>query len=126
MKEKPRHRNAFEAYYVLRRVDAVAAEVKYSRLAVTKWKKAFEWDKRCRERTAMIDKQVEVEMMPEWTAVKTSLIRTLMNQVRHAERLGIKIKNSNDLVACSKELRALMGEGDDNNNNMTINVVYEK
>lgn len=112
MKELAIHLEAFEAYYLLRNVSAVSREVGVSRNSVGKWKAKYHWDAECEDRDKEILTKTREIKMPEWVGVKTDLIDAFMDQIKNAKELGIKPGNSRDMVAVSKELRALLGEAD--------------
>ncbi len=112
MQETQKHRDAFEEFYTARNVLAVARKTGISRQALGTWKKTFEWAKRCEERDRGINEQVNAVMIPQWTAVKVTLIQAFLNQINAAIKAGITPEDSKDMVAVSRELRALLGEGE--------------
>ena len=112
MKEQEKHIIAFEAYYASRNISKVSGELSISRQSLTKWKRVFHWSERCEERDKEITEQVQAVMLPQWAATKTLLIQLFLNQINAAMTAGIAAENSRDLVAVSRELRALLGEGE--------------
>ena len=112
MDETKKHRDTFEEYYTLRNVLAVSRKLGISRQALGTWKREFHWQERCEERDKGINEQVNAVMIPQWTAVKVTLIQAFINQINAAIKLGITPADSKDMVAVSKELRALLGEGE--------------
>lgn len=112
MKETEQHKIAFESYYLLRNVSAVARELDTSRNSVGKWKLRFNWDERCADRDHEIGEKTREIMLPEWIKVKAKLITAFITQIEAAMKAGISPENSRDMVAISKELRGLMGEPD--------------
>ena len=112
MKEQEKHIIAFEAYYASRNITKVSAELHISRASLHKWKEEFRWKTRCEERDKEITEQVQAVMLPQWAATKTLLIQLFLNQINAAMTAGIAAENSRDLVAVSRELRALLGEGE--------------
>ena len=50
--------------------------------------------------------------MPQWAATKVLLINAFISQITDATQAKIAAENSRDMVAVSKELRALLGEGE--------------
>lgn len=56
--------------------------------------------------------QVNAVMIPQYAAVRITLIQCFLNQINEAIRAKIAPENSRDMVAISRELRALLGEGD--------------
>ena len=112
MIELQKHLDVFEQYYNNRNVLALSRELGISRQSISKWRDEFKWKKRCADRDAGIAAQVNAVMTPQYAATKVLLIQTLLNQIQEAIKAGIKPESSRDLVAVSKELRALMGDGD--------------
>jgi transposase-like protein len=112
MNELAIHLEAFEAYYLLRNVSAVSREIGISRNSVGKWKAKYHWDEECEDRDREVLTKTRDAMMPEWISVKTNLIEAFMDQIKNAKESGIMPENSRDMVAVSKELRALLGEGE--------------
>lgn len=110
MKESEKHKIAFESYYLLRNVSAVARELNTSRQSVGKWKEKFNWDEKCADRDHEIGEKTKEYMIPKWVKVKGKLIDAFITQIEAAMEQGISPENSRDLCAVSKELRALMGE----------------
>lgn len=112
MQEAEKHIHAFEAYYASRNIVKVSEELSVSRASLHKWKREFHWKERCEERDAEIKEQVQAVMMPQWAATKVLLINAFISQITTATKAGIAAENSRDMVAVSKELRALLGEGE--------------
>ena len=112
MEETQRHRDAFEEYYTLRNVLAVARKTGISRQAIGSWKKEFGWSQKCADRDREINDRVNDVMIPQWAAVKVTLIQAFINQINAGLAMKIAPENSRDMVAISRELRALLGEGD--------------
>lgn len=112
MQENEKHFHAFEAYYASRNIVKVAEELSVSRASLHKWKREFHWKERCEERDNEIKEQVQAVMMPQWAATKVLLINAFISQIITATKAGIAAENSKDMVAVSKELRALLGEAD--------------
>lgn len=113
MKETEQHKIAFESYYLLRNVSAVARELDTSRNSVGKWKLRFNWDERCADRDHEIGEKTKEIMIPKWIKVKAKLIDAFTTQIEDAMDAKITPENSRDMVAISKELRGLMGENDE-------------
>jgi len=76
------------------------------------WAKAGDWKNLCEGRDAEIVQQVTDVLMPAWIDVKVNLIQAFIAQIETAIKSGIVPENTRDLVATSKELRALLGEGE--------------
>jgi transposase-like protein len=112
MKDVAIHLEAFESYYLLRNVSAVSREVGVSRNSVGKWKAKYNWDAECEDRDREVLTTTRKAMMPEWVSVKTDLIEAFIDQIKNAKELGIAPENSRDMVAVSRELRALLGESE--------------
>ena len=112
MKESEKHKIAFESYYLLRNILAVSRELGTSRQSLGKWKVEFLWDERCADRDHDIREQTNEIMVPKWVAVKAKLIESFIAQIEAAMKAGISPENSRDMVAISKELRGLLGEGE--------------
>ena len=111
MKESEKHKIAFESYYLLRNILAVSRKLGTSRQSLGKWKVEFLWDERCADRDHDIREQTNEIMVPKWVAVKAKLIESFIAQIEAAMKAGISPENSRDMVAISKELRGLLGEG---------------
>ena len=112
MKETEKHKIAFESYYLLRNMLAVGRELGISRQSLGKWKVEFKWDEKCADRDHEIGEKTKEVMLPKWVKVKAKLIDAFVAQIETAMDAGISPENSRDMVAISKELRGLMGEGD--------------
>lgn len=112
MHELDKHRAAFEEYYTIRNILAVSRKTGISRQALGSWKKEFLWTKRCEERDQGINETVNAVMIPQYTAVKVTLIQAFLNQINDAVKKKISPETSRDMVAISRELRALLGEGE--------------
>jgi hypothetical protein len=112
MQETQKHRDAFEEYYTQRNVLGVSRKLGICRQSLSNWKRDFRWKERCEERDRGINEQVNAVMIPQWTAVKVTLIQAFINQINAAIAAGITPADSKDMVAVSKELRALLGEAD--------------
>jgi len=112
MIETQKHLDAFEEFYALRNVLAVARKTGISRQSLGTWKKQFGWDQRCVDRDLQIREKVNEVMIPQWAAVKVTLIQAFINQINVAISLKVVPENSRDMVAISRELRALLGESD--------------
>jgi hypothetical protein len=110
MQQSEKHRIAFESYYLLRNVSAVARELNTSRQSIGKWKVEFNWDEMCADRDHEIGEKTKEIMIPKWVKVKGKLIDAFITQIEAAMEAGISPENSRDMVAISKELRGLMGE----------------
>ena len=76
------------------------------------WAKAGDWKNLCESRDAEIVQQVNDVLMPAWIDVKVNLIQAFISQIETAIKSGIVPENTRDLVALTKELRALIGEGE--------------
>lgn len=125
MKELEKHKAAFEEYYATRNMLAMSKTLHVSRQSLGAWKANFKWDARVKERDEEVTAQVQAVMTPQYAAVKITLIQTFINQLNAAFAAGITPENSRDMVAISKELRALLGEGEKLDLNTTIRVQYE-
>lgn len=112
MIESQKHLDVFEQYYLNRNVLRLSKEINISRQSIGNWVKEFGWKKRCEDRDAGIAAQVQAVMTPQYAATKVLLIQTFLNQIQEAIKAGIVPESSRDLVAISRELRALMGDGD--------------
>ena len=112
MQQSEKHRIAFESYYLLRNVSAVARELNTSRQSIGKWKVEFHWDEECADRDHEIGEKTKEIMIPKWVKVKGKLIDAFITQIETAMDQKISPENSRDMVAISKELRGLMGEAD--------------
>lgn len=112
MQETEKHIRAFEEFYASRNIAKVSAELHISRASLHKWKRVFQWTARCEERDKEVTQQVQAIMIPQWAATKTILIQAFINQINAATKAGIAAENSRDMVAVSRELRALLGEGE--------------
>lgn len=112
MKQSEKHRLAFEAYYRLRNDSAVSRELGISRQSIGKWKVEFHWDDECADRDHEVSQRTREIIIPEWVDVKVELIRAFITQIETAKKAGIAPESSRDMVAVSKELRALLGEGE--------------
>ena len=112
MEESEKHIRAFEEYYASRNIVKVSKELHISRASLQKWKRVFGWKERCEERDKEINEQVQALMTPQWVATKALLAQMFLNQVNAAIKSGIAIADVRELVAVSKELRAILGEGE--------------
>lgn len=112
MKELEKHREALEVYYRLRNILATSRETGISRQSLGKWKAEFHWDDECADRDHEVNQQVREIMTPEWVEVKLELVHAFTNQIKAAMAAKITPENSRDMVAVSRELRALMGDAD--------------
>ena len=112
MKESEKHKIAFESFYLLRNILAVSRELGTSRQSLGKWKVEFKWDERCADRDHEIREQTNDLMLPAWIKVRAKLIESFITQIEAAMESGISPQNTRDLVAISKELRGLLGEGE--------------
>jgi hypothetical protein len=126
MQESEKHIRAFEAYYASRNISKVSVELQISRQSLTKWQREFSWKLRCEERDKEISEQVQAIMTPQWVSTKTLLIQTFLNQINTAIKSGISPENSREMVAISKELRALLGEPDRHEVKNILEVQYEE
>lgn len=120
MKESELQVHAFNEYYASRNMSQVSREIHVTRATLYKWKKKFLWDEQCDERDRGIKKQVQSAMMPQWAATKVLLVQAFLNQITAAMEAGIAAENPRDMVAVSKELRALMGEADQHEVETTV------
>lgn len=125
MKELDKHLSAFEEFYATRNMLAMSRKLGISRQSLGKWKAEFNWDARCKERDEEVTAQVQAVMTPQWAAVKITLIQTFINQLNAAIKAGISPESSRDMVAISKELRALLGEPDKHETEAILKVCYE-
>lgn len=112
MKEKEKHIHAFEEFYASRNIAQVSRELHISRASLHKWKAEFGWDAECEKRDKEVREQVQAVMIPHWAATKVLLINAFINQIDAATKAGITAENPRDMVAVSRELRALLGEGE--------------
>ena len=84
-----------------------------------RWSRNDEW----KLQIMMLDKEIKEgvreKMIPEWIETKVFLLKTLMDQVKKGNDDGVAPESTKDLVAASKEIRALMGEGDDSRDTRT-------
>nr|QNO41539.1 hypothetical protein MPGNBCFJ_00003 [Methanosarcinales archaeon ANME-2c ERB4]QNO42053.1 hypothetical protein NIICAKKE_00003 [Methanosarcinales archaeon ANME-2c ERB4]QNO42300.1 hypothetical protein OEDCDHIP_00017 [Methanosarcinales archaeon ANME-2c ERB4]QNO42460.1 hypothetical protein LBOOMNCC_00013 [Methanosarcinales archaeon ANME-2c ERB4]QNO42696.1 hypothetical protein LJMFLAAN_00007 [Methanosarcinales archaeon ANME-2c ERB4] len=112
MKQLEKHRVAFETYYHLRNDSATARELGISRQSVGKWKVEFGWDAECEDRDHEVAQRTRDIIVPEYVDIKVELIRALATLIKGALEAGIAINDIRELVAASKELRALTGEAD--------------
>jgi len=76
------------------------------------WAKTGDWNNLCEGRDGEIVQQVTDVLMPAWVDVKVNLIQAFVGQIETAVKSGIVPENTRDLVAASKEIRALLGEPD--------------
>lgn len=88
-----------------------------------KWYQQDEWKLQAMMMDKEINEGVREKMMPEWIEVKVMLLKTFMNQIKKAKEADITPENTRDLVAASKEIRALMGEGDNIDVSGSVDVV---
>lgn len=89
------------------------------------WAKAGSWKNAAEIKDAEINAQVQAAMIPVWVNVKVELIQAFINQINTATKAGIAAENSRDMVAVSKELRALLGEADKHEVKNILEVQYE-
>jgi hypothetical protein len=114
--------DAFQIFYdmgqhrslpdLIKRLEKTHPEQVPSLSTLKKWHKEDEWKLQCMMMDKEIRDGVKEKMMPEWIEVKVTLLKTFMNQIKKAKEADITPENTRDLVAASKEIRALMGEGD--------------
>ena len=112
MKQTEKHIRAFEEFYASRNIAQVSRHLSISRASLHKWKVEFGWDAECEKRDKEVREQVQAVMIPQWAATKVLLINAFISQINAATKAGIEAENSRDMVAVSKELRSLMGEGE--------------
>ena len=112
MQETQKHRDVFEEFYKERNILAVARKTGISRQSLGNWKKEFKWKQRCEDRDREVNDRVNDVMVPQWVAVKITLVQAFINQINEGLKLKIAPENSRDMVAISRELRALLGESD--------------
>jgi hypothetical protein len=112
MQELQKHKDAFEDYYTLRNLLAVSRKLGISRQSLGTWKVEFHWDERCADRDHEVDQLTKEVMVPVWVEVKVELVEAFITQIQTAMKAGIVPENSREMVAVSKELRALLGEAD--------------
>lgn len=110
--ETQKHRDAFEEFYASRNLMEVSRKLGISRQSLTTWKREFGWKKRIEDRDKGINDTVNSVMIPQYAAVRITLIQFFLNQINEAIRLKVAPESSRDVVAISRELRALLGEGD--------------
>jgi len=110
--ETQKHRDAFEEYYATRNLMKVSRKLGISRQSLTTWKREFRWQTKIEDRDKEINDTVSSVMQPQWLAVRVTLIQFFLNQLNEAIKLKVAPENSRDMVAISRELRALLGEGD--------------
>lgn len=110
--ETDRHREAFEAYCELRNYSKVAEQFGVTRMAVNKWKRAFDWENRVMLRDQEIAKGVKEKMLPVWIETKAHMLKVLIEQVKKGRDAGVVPTSTRDLVAAVKEIRSIMGESD--------------
>jgi hypothetical protein len=76
------------------------------------WSRHENWVEQCMLTDKEVADGVKEKMLPEWIKVKAELFEALIEQVRMGVAAGIGPENTRDLVAASKEIRSMMGEGD--------------
>jgi uracil DNA glycosylase len=76
------------------------------------WSRHENWVEQCMLTDQEVATGVKEKMLPEWIKVKAELFEALIEQVRMGVAAGIGPENTRDLVAASKEIRSMMGEGD--------------
>lgn len=76
------------------------------------WAKSGKWKAASEMRDHEVGDKVQDAMMPTWVDVKVELAVAFTEQIKGALDAGISIKDIRELVAASKELRALLGEGE--------------
>lgn len=117
MKEKLKHREAFEHYYSLgseRGLRKVAQEFKVSLTAVAKWSIAFNWQERIEQRDIEIGKKLEEktnEAVVNTKADYRALIKKVVKEFeKRLEAKKIRIAKPEDLSIMAKLDLLMMGE----------------
>jgi len=79
MKEQKRHREAFEYYYSMpnRSLLSVARKFTISKQSILKWNKAFNWQKRIKERDVKIKAKTETKAVDTLSNMKTEWVKIL-------------------------------------------------
>ena len=136
MKEKLKHREAFNYYYVLgdkRTLQLVAAKFTVSRQSISKWKRKFNWQKRIESRDMKNGKKLEektdkaiVQSKANYRALISKVVKKFEEKLKDGK---IRIERPEDLNVMAKLDLLLMGENPEDNNleiHVTINKVGEK
>ncbi len=77
------------------------------------WSRHENWVEQCMLTDKEVADGIKEKMLPEWIKVKAELFDALISQVRAGVAAGIEPENTRDVVAAVREIRAMMGEGDD-------------
>ena len=83
------------------------------------WSRHGNWVEQCMLTDQEIASGVKEKMLPEWIEVKSYLLKTLIEQVKKGREAGVSPENTRDMVAAIKEIRAMMGESDSADVNIT-------
>ena len=130
MKEKLKHIEAFNYYYILsdkRTLQLVATKFTVSRQSISKWKREFKWQERIEKRDINNGKKLEAKTDKAIVNSKADY-RALIKKVvkRFEEKLKdgkIRIERPEDLNVMAKLDLLLMGEATDD---ITIKVKLPK
>ena len=76
------------------------------------WSRHENWVEQCMLTDKEVADGIKEKMLPEWIKVKAELFEALISQVRAGVAAGIEPENTRDVVAAVREIRAMMGEGD--------------
>lgn len=117
MKEKLKHIEAFDYYYVLgdkRTLQSVAAKFTVSRQSISKWKKEFNWQKRIESRDINNGKKLEaktdkaiVNSKADYRALIKKVVKKFEEKLKDGK---IRIERPEDLNIMAKLDLLLMGE----------------
>ena len=127
MHEQPKHVAAYEFYRDMpkRSYLGVSSKCTVSLTSVKKWAKAFDWQEKVMLHDQEVQKGVQEKMMPEWIEAKAYLLKVALEQVKKGRNDGVIPLSTRDMMAASKEARAIMGEGADADTTITLTVKYE-
>lgn len=89
------------------------------------WAKASDWKNAAEVRDTAVDQKVNEKVIPAWAEVKVELVEAFITQIKDAMKAKISPESSKDMVAVSKELRALLGEPDKHDHTTMLTVRYE-
>ncbi|MCK5609299.1 hypothetical protein KAR91_45925, partial [Candidatus Pacearchaeota archaeon] len=84
-----------------------------SMVTIKTWSSKGEWKNRVKSQDEDIRQGVLEKLLPDWIDIKKELLDTLLDQVRQGREQGVTPENTRDLVAAVREIRSIMGEGDD-------------
>lgn len=128
MTESPRQRAAFLFYATMpkRNLRKFAEDFGVSSSTAGTWSREFDWQERVKKFDFDTSEQLQNIVIGDWVEVKAYLLRVLMKQVIDGVDAGIKPRNTNELVAAIREIRAMMGDDVVEEVGRRVGIVYTR